>query len=388
VKQLAKNATPLDDANTARVAFIASIANDAAALKRYDELESGDVLSTDEIRLSLANFGAKQVKIESDTIGEILGEHAPISQWLAADKVVSVDTRATQIEIKLAAEHRAVLTPFHSGLAEDIKEEMPPEELENYEQMQNELSPLGGEFLDKALAMGYEGEDLENFFNQIEGMTDVWLRQNLTTTEPLRGRGLTQQWTTSCAATAAQSIRAELDPVYALDLHQSNEDISKRWNGAGNTEPNSHLATQQGQLTQAAATSGGNLVPFWLGEQIDSSFEGVKDVGKLIDATFSDSSMKFKTQRHKFDSEGIATLDRQLQQGLPVLLSTVSESGGGHGVALLAKVNTKGKQAYLVSEPFSGVVKAVATEDVTRAKFSVSGEVLTPLYFYGLSKVF
>ena len=399
VNRLAKDSTPLDEANSARLAFIASIAGDGDALRRYDSLEVESApLTTDEIRLSLLDFGAKQVKVEQQVAGEILGEHAPLSPWLVEDSVVSVDARATQRSIRLGAAKRLPMTPFHLTQAEDIKEAMEPEDLAIFDQMQADLSPLGAEFLEKALAMGYGGEQLENFFSQIEGMSDSWLRQHLTAAEPLKGRGLTQQWSASCAAAAAQAIRAELDPVYALDLHQSNGDITKRWNGASvqgaspsakNLGPNASLARQQGELSTAATDSGGNLVPVWLSDVVDTSFEGVKDIARLVKATFRDSPAKFTATRHLLANQGsLELLDRSLQQGLGGLLGTVTEEGNGHGVAVLAKVVAEGKQAYLMLEPSSGVAKAVAAEDVARGKFSVSGEVLRPLDFFALSKVF
>lgn len=407
VKRVAKGSTDPSPEEAARLAFISSIIGDGSALLRYDELENavGDnaPLSTDEIRLSL---GGKQV---ADGIRQGIDGKKPLaaakqlitdegillkSPWLLEDSIVHVDVAAADADLKSAAANRDPLTPFHAVAAEEAKEGMSPDELEAYRQMAAELSPLASKFMEKALAMGYDLASLGDFFREIEGQNDGWLRANLTAADPQQGRGIAQQWMSSCAAATAQSLRAEVDPIYALGLHQSNQDIYSRWNGAAYEDgadelgPNGHLARDQERLSRASVTddpkgAAAALVPVWRGEEVAASFPGVRDMATMLDVTFRDLPLNFKTEYHKMD---VKKLDAVLRQGLPVLMSTENEDGDGHGVTILARVRDKGKLAYLVHDPSSGIVKTINASQLDRGSFPFAGDSLTPLYFESIDK--
>ena len=394
VKRVAGEAAHPSPETAARLSFIASISNDFAALSRYDSIYNAVAedapLSTDEIRLSLGD--KKPTAVAKQMVAELKGEAAMLkSPWLAEDTVVRVDVRAADRDLTQAAAHRQPVTPFHAELLEEAKESMPVEAQDMYGQMRQELSPLGAEFMDKALAVGYDLAALEDFFREIEGQSDEWLLTHLSGANAAKGRGIAQQWTGSCAATAAQVVRAEIDPIYALDLHQSNADVFKRWNGAAYEDgvdelgPNASLARSQEQLTRAAvgAAGEGELVPMWQADHVSASFPGVKDIAALLNATLRGLPLGL-TPRHRAMS--VKKLDSALRRGLPVLMATRNENGGGHGVTFLAKVDSDGKQAYLMHEPTTGIVKTVNASELVRGEFAVSSHLVRPLYFYSLDR--
>jgi hypothetical protein len=105
-------------------------------------------------------------------------------------------------------------------------------------------SPQELDYLSKALASNHSIDDIEKFAAKIRGKDEKWLNDNLKLTGSSTGTGVQQQWSHSCNATAAQAVRGELDPIYALKLHEENKDLTTVDN-ADATKINPKLAEEQ-----------------------------------------------------------------------------------------------------------------------------------------------
>jgi hypothetical protein len=96
---------------------------------------------------------------------------------------------------------------------------------------------------------------LTAFQAKIAGKDDKWMQDNLKLTGDSKGNGIKQQWHMSCNATAAQAVKGELDPLYALKLHEENTDVSKADdnNGAG---MNQKMGAEQKAMLESAYPDG------------------------------------------------------------------------------------------------------------------------------------
>ena len=81
--------------------------------------------------------------------------------------------------------------------------------------------------LRKAIASGHAADEIETFAARIKDKDEKWLQDNLHLTSNSTGRGIQQQFHMSCQATVVQALKAELDPIYALKLHDENPDVSE-----------------------------------------------------------------------------------------------------------------------------------------------------------------
>jgi hypothetical protein len=101
--------------------------------------------------------------------------------------------------------------------------------------------------LQKAIAAGHSAAEIKAFNDKIKGKDEKWLQDNLHITASSTGTGVQQQWVMSCQATTAQAVKAELDPIYALKLHEENPEISQL--APSDTIP---MATEQKEWLESA----------------------------------------------------------------------------------------------------------------------------------------
>ncbi|ADB14843.1 hypothetical protein Psta_0147 [Pirellula staleyi DSM 6068] len=81
--------------------------------------------------------------------------------------------------------------------------------------------------LRKAVASGHSAKEISDFAAKIRFKDEKWIQENLHVTVTSSGKGIQQQFKMSCQATMVQAVRAELDPIYALQLHEENFDITQ-----------------------------------------------------------------------------------------------------------------------------------------------------------------
>ncbi|MDB6122859.1 MAG: hypothetical protein JWQ71_1852 [Pedosphaera sp.] len=79
--------------------------------------------------------------------------------------------------------------------------------------------------LKKALACGHSLEIVTAFAAKIKGKDEKWMLDNLRITGRSTGTGVRQQFKMSCQATMIQAVKGELDPVYALKMHEDHGDV-------------------------------------------------------------------------------------------------------------------------------------------------------------------
>ncbi len=392
----------------ARLSFIAAIADDPTAVRRYDVASFGSKetapISTDEIQLSL---GKKQTglaaaeQLRASIKGESILADNP---WMAIDTVYRVDTTADYEKFRSLYSQKSQLKPIHESTFWTTavgKNKVSLARLDELDAMKDELSPLGAEFMEKTMSIGHDFAALRNLFNEIKDKSDDWLRANLTGLDLNRGRGIAQQLASSCAASSVQLIRAQLDPIYVLELRRANIDVTARWSGAITGEmyrdgvkdaqgPNGPLVREQERLSRTATAdnpraNASRMIHLWQSEFIDPSFPGISDVNAALKDAFSDLPIRISASNFiaEGDESWLELADAYLKTGTPVLLTTTDPKGEAvHGMTLLDSVSdAEGRTRYLVHDPCSGNLFFFKPEDMRKREINIGVPMIIREYY-------
>jgi hypothetical protein len=238
------------------------------------------------------------------------------------------------------------------------------------------------QYIEKALAAGHSAFEVLTFAQQIHGKSDAWMQQNLRLTGNANGApGLSQQWNDSCAPTAAEVMRGEMDPIYSLGVRQNNADIHAVNPNPGPLETaidallgkpagNRSVANEQKQILE---NNGGVAV-----ERGQSGGSGMN----LLTAFNSMSQWTGVTYvRHKVTtdtdrSSALGKLDADLAAGIPggLRISDSDTNPGGHAVAVTGSIDGPPKQ-YVIHDPWDGKTVYVKASDLAKGNIipSIAG---------------
>jgi hypothetical protein len=102
-------------------------------------------------------------------------------------------------------------------------------------------------YIQKGVASGHSVKELQEFAKKIQGKDAKWMRNNLSLTGNSKGRGVEQQWSMSCNATAVEAVHGQMDPVYALKMHEDSPKLDKA-DDSDATKVNPKLAEDQRKM--------------------------------------------------------------------------------------------------------------------------------------------
>ena len=161
---------------------------------------------------------------------------------------------------KARKQRKAISAPIlgtaQQSRADELRGKMSPEDQEKFEGLlDGAKSEKEKQYVTKGLAAGHSLAELEAFQKKIAGKDEKWMQDHLKLTGDSKGKGIKQQWHMSCNATTAQAVKGELDPLYALKLHEENDDISKA-NDDDASATNKKMGAEQKQMLESAYPSG------------------------------------------------------------------------------------------------------------------------------------
>jgi hypothetical protein len=208
-------------------------------------------------------------------------------------------------------------------------------------------------YLKKAVAAGNSIEDVTWLAGQIRGKDRFWLHGNLRLVDDSRngGKGLIQQWSNSCVPTAAEVIRGEIDPVYALRTRQANYDIT----AAG---PNKALADEQTNMlgmVDAIPTPSGQPAGTGMNSEFGINYLSFPQAG----VGYGKVAVNGSPNPRAFDA-----LDRTLASGLPAALSIGDSTGSKHAVVVTGSFGTGADKTYAIHDPGNGKSVYVKASDL------------------------
>lgn len=234
-------------------------------------------------------------------------------------------------------------------------------------------------YLDKALASQYSVKDIESFAKKINGKDAKWMQDNLKLTGNSKGEGIKQQWQDSCNATTVQAIRGQLDPIYALKLHEENEDVSKASTDPSVAKPdvkNKKLAAEQkswlesktdgtGHAGKAVARGKGGGSGRWGADLMNnlSDVTGVEYTNQIVDGT-----------KYKLD-DAIKDINKGLKVGhpVPIVIGNPSNPNQRFQHYVLVTGATSDAKSWLIHDPYGGKMHTVTLANIKANKVNVAG---------------
>jgi hypothetical protein len=218
-------------------------------------------------------------------------------------------------------------------------------------------------YLTKAIATKHTAAEIEAFARKIAGKDQKWMDENLHLVGLSEGKGIKQQWADSCGPTTVQAMKGELDPIYALKLHEENTDITKADDSDG-TDLNAKMAAEQKKNLE---DHGGIAV------NRDHHGAGMTLTGHLNEQT-DKLGVKFDIESVGTDdgmTKGLNDAEAALKKGLPVPVR-VGGDNGGHFV-LMTGVEDGPPRRYSFHDPWEGKTLVFTDEQIKQNKINIAG---------------
>jgi hypothetical protein len=214
-------------------------------------------------------------------------------------------------------------------------------------------------FLCKALAADRSVADIAAFAATIRGKDRAWLLANLnvadeTTAQGASTIGIQQQWQMSCGPTTVQTLHAENDPIYALELTSGGP-------VAGQNMANFWMTVEQGMTLLGHGSTPTPIGTNGQGAWVESDFNALS---KATGVTYTYTAVTALQPTNPANGEvdkAVTSIINFLNQGIQVPLVIGGSPGAtSHYVMAMRAEN----DSVLVHDPGNGV-----TTWVTRAQF-------------------
>jgi hypothetical protein len=232
------------------------------------------------------------------------------------------------------------------------------------------------QYLQKGLSAGHSLSELQAFQSKIAGKDEKWMQDNLSLTGNSEGKGVKQQWSMSCNATTAEAVRGQMDPLYALKMHEDNPDITD----ADNDDPmkkNANLAAdQKAQLESANPDGSSGGVARARNDPAQVSGRWNTD---LLNKDSASTGMSFKNK--KIGDDGLTTdqavddISSDVQKGMPVPI--VIGDGGDAAFAhyVLVTATDKGPpRSFSIHDPANGTTEVRTEDELKNGKIDLAGQ--------------
>ena len=323
---------------------------------------------------SIANFFSDGANWLAKALG-IWSPPPPKQRLPTAPKTTGGTTAPTTPSAK------PVLGSTQSGQADARLKKLPEKDRKRYEAVVSTAkSDSERGYLTKALASNHSIDEIEAFAKKIQGKDEKWQQDNLKLTSNSSGKGVKQQWSHSCNATTVQAVQAELDPIYALKLHEENPDVTSA-NDSDGTKANPKLAAEQKKMLESTYNGGVKGAVGYAGKAVarDKSAQGVgRWADDLLNARSDTTGLTYSTKMldpktYSID-KATADLDKALAKGqpVPIVIGDGKAAATAHYV-LVTQLEVGPPKKYTIHDPGAGVTVTRSGEDLTKGKINLSG---------------
>jgi hypothetical protein len=222
-------------------------------------------------------------------------------------------------------------------------------------------------YLTKAIASKHSAAELEQFAKKIAGKDQKWTNDNLHLVGDSSGTGIKQQWHDSCGPTTTQAMMGELDPVYALKLHEENAQVTKVDEKDGE-KLNPKMADEQKAWLEGHGGIAKSRDPV-----TSTGGKGIA-LGGLLNEQTSKIGVKFDIESTGSEAEMDTALndaESALKGGLPVPVR-VGGDDGGHFV-LMTGVDPGPPRRYSFHDPWEGKTLVFTDDQIKKNKIDIAG---------------
>jgi hypothetical protein len=260
--------------------------------------------------------------------------------------------------------------------ADALKAKLSPADQKTFQRLVDSAgSPTAGQYLLKGLAAGHGVEALEAFAAKIAGKNDTWLQDNLHLTGNSQGKGVKQQWSMSCNATTVEAVRGELDPLYALQLHEENPHLTERDDDDGG-RLNPKLAGDQKALLETRGPDGNAGVAASVNDPNDPH-AGRWNTDLLNQAS---ASTGLQYRRQLLDDQttvrkAVADIAEDVGKGMPVpiVIGDGNQAKYAHYVLVVA-TDPGPPRRFSIHDPANGTTEIRTEQEISDGKIGLAGD--------------
>jgi hypothetical protein len=229
------------------------------------------------------------------------------------------------------------------------------------------------QFILKGLAAGHSVAELKEFARKIQGKDSAWLRDNLSLTSSSTGTGVKQQWSMSCNATTVQAVKGQMDPLYALKLHEESPKLDQA-DDLDATKTNPKLAEEQKKMLTSQYKGG-------KGGDAQARKSGVAADGRWADDLLNNNSdvtgVTYSTKTIGAGTtvdDAIKSIDAGTSKGQPVPI--VIGDGGANSTAhyvLVTGQDPGPPKRYTIHDPDSGKTEVRTEAQIKSGAINMGG---------------
>ncbi len=272
---------------------------------------------------------------------------------------------------------RADLGPAQQSRADKALAAMAPDDQAKVKQLLDNAPPEIKKYLTKAVSSKHSAAEITAFANKIAGKDQKWLNENLHLVGLAHGKGIKQQWSDSCAPTTVQAMMGELDPLYALKLHEQNKDLTDADDDDGK-KLNARMAAEQKAILES---HGGTAAPRDGEKAAAGQGMGMSDtLNETTDAT----GLEFEMEPVKDEAamtKGLDDAAAALKGGLPVPIRVGGDDpDAGHAV-LMTGVDAGPPRRFSFHDPWEGETLIFTEDQIKKNDINIAGwKKLTIIY--------
>jgi hypothetical protein len=213
------------------------------------------------------------------------------------------------------------------------------------------------QFITKALAAGHSVAELETFAKKIAGKDAKWMQDNLSLTGSSTGEGVQQQWSHSCNATTVEAVRGELDPIYALKVHEDNPNLGQVDDSDATAKNPTLAADQKAMLTSTYHGKASDDHSGVAANRDDGASGSGRWANDLLNKMSDVTGMTYDTKKigsGATTEDAMKAIDRNTATGTPVpIVIGNAQDEFTHYVLVTASDKGPPKQ-YSIHDPWSG----------------------------------
>lgn len=222
----------------------------------------------------------------------------------------------------------------------------------------------------KAFAAGHGADDCSAFATKIRGQSKQWMQNNLQLTGNTSGKGVQQQWSHSCNATTVQAVRGQMDPIYALQVHEDNPNFDKV-DGSDATKENPNLAQdQQDMLTsQYSGPTAGPHSGVAVGR--DQAGGQGRWADDLLNNMQDTTGVEYTTTKDPANPTDL--IDNGLDTGAPVPIVIGNGNGQYTHYVLVTGSSDGPPKTYTIHDPWTGNTVTRTEDEVKDGTMNIAG---------------
>jgi hypothetical protein len=323
--------------------------------------------------LSLSAQITELKKIQADMAAAAQGNDYDKALQLTKDLSAKIDAynalAAKQVE-------PAILGSAQNDRADAVLKKMSKDDQEAVQKlMDTAKSEPEKQFLLKGVAAGHSVKELQDFAKKIQGKNAKWMQDNLSLTGSSSGTGVKQQWKMSCNATTVEAVRGQMDPIYALKMHEDNPTLDQVDN-ADATKMNPKLAADQKSMLETGYSGAATI---YKGGGVATSRGGTGGAGRwaddLLNGISDSTGTTYTTQKiggTNTVANAVKTIDDGVSKGQPVPIVIGNSPTNYQHYVLVTGMEKGPPKRYTIHDPWTGTTVVRTDAQITSGALNVA----------------